>query len=51
METTKEKVNKYINGANITRIIRVKIRAERERGRERGNEKDKHYNPIIVDIV
>jgi hypothetical protein len=45
METTKEEIDKYINGANVTRITQVKIRVKKEREhREKEKEKDEHYN-------
>lgn len=35
METAKEKIDKYINGANVTRIMHIKIRIYIERKRKR----------------
>jgi len=51
VETTKEEIDKYINGANVTRITQVKIRVKKEREqRERERERRALQSDITVDI-
>jgi len=49
VETTKEEIDEYINGANVTRITQVKIRAKKER-EHKGRGRRALQSDITVDI-
>jgi len=54
VEATKEKIDKYINGANVTKILQVKIRVKKESIQHRERERERAISiqsDIIVNIA